>query len=85
MSMWRYKLNFRESLGEGESKEDLLSAARNIRLEVGRKLPESLVKQAGPALAKMDSAAELGELDWFNASLERLWDFFDENRIWVEP
>lgn len=81
---WRFRLNFREVLGEGESQEDMRKAVAAIRLEVGRKLPESLAKQAGVKLSKMDRAAEAGELDWFNASLEGLWDFFDQNRVWVE-
>jgi hypothetical protein len=84
MAMWRFNLNFREFLGEGESKEDMLKAAAGIRLEIGRKLPERLVKEAGSILSKMDEAAKVGELDWFNASLDRLWSYFDQERVWVE-
>jgi hypothetical protein len=83
MARWLYKVSIRRYLDvDGESQEDMVRAAKGIRGEVA-KLPGGLALGAKPLLDKLDNAATANELDWFNASLERLWDWFDENRVWA--
>lgn len=83
MPKWNYRINIRQYLTEDQSKESMLEAAKGIREEV-RKLPPGISRHAVDSLDKIQKAAEAGEIDWFNASLGRLYDFFDEYRVWVE-
>lgn len=80
---WNYRLNIRQYLTEETTQEAMLAAAKGIRQEVA-KLPPGLSRRANGILETVDKAAQTGVLDWFNASLSRLWDWFDNNAIWVE-
>ena len=79
---WRYKVNFRHLLGEDDSQESMLRAAGGIRKELSS-LP-IFSRLTSRILDDLQGAAELGNLDWFNASLGRLWDWCDANSVWVE-
>lgn len=83
MPKWSYRIRIRQYLTEDQSKESMLRAVNGIREEV-RKLPPGISRYGIEPLKKMHQAAEAGEIDWFNASLGRLYDFFDEYLVWVE-
>lgn len=83
MAKWQHRIKIRQYLTGGESREDMLSAEAGIRKEVERinGLP---IARALEALDDMKAAAKAGKIDWFNASLNRLWDWFDTWGVWVE-
>ena len=84
MTRWAYRISILQYLTEDESQKGMLVAAKRIRAEV-KKLPNALYFRGGKeALDKIEKAAKAGELEWFNASLNSLWDFFDYHRVWVE-
>lgn len=83
MGNWKYRVDIRKHLTDDESKEAMLTAVTGIENEV-KVLPGWFAKELQSILSSMRKAAEADELPWFNASLDRLWDFFDANNIWVE-
>lgn len=82
---WAHTVDFRKFLGDGEDREAMQAAVLGIKEELARKLPEKLNRQLALILAEMSQAADLEKLEWFNASLNRLWDFLDRHRVWVAP
>ena len=77
---WKHEVDFREFLGEGEEQEDMLRAAAGIR----SRMPKHLLERASYELGQLDKAAAAGELVWFNAELNKLWDFLDDAGVWVK-
>ena len=77
---WLYHVKFRQFLnGEVTSARDLADRAKGIRealANVPRKCPE--------ILDELDAAAESGRVSWFDASLSRLWDWCDDNSVFVD-
>ena len=84
MTRWDYTVDIRKFLTEDTSRQSMLQALDGIRQELASKLPPNILERAAPKLSEMDEAAKLGRLNWFNSSLDDLWDFFDENKIWVD-
>ena len=84
MPRWSHRINIRQHLTEDESKEAQIAAADGIAKEI-KLLPDALWQRGGKHVcAELRKAAETGNIGWFNASLSRVWDWFDEERIWVE-
>ena len=77
---WLYKLDVRKYLIEDESKEAMLAAAAGIGRELSL-LP--MWPKASKLMSELSEAAERGSLTWFNAVLDKLWDFCDQEKIWV--
>lgn len=77
---WKYRLNIRQYLTEDESRESMLRAAAGIGKEVSL-LP--VWPKAASIMSELSEAADRGSLTWFNAVLDKLWDFCDEEKIWV--
>jgi hypothetical protein len=84
MANWKYRINIRQYLGEGESQEDMHKAANGICKELTEKIPNHVLIRGARLMDSLKDAAKTGRLEWFNASLNVLWDWFDAERILVE-
>jgi hypothetical protein len=81
--IWKYKLEIRQYLTEDSSKKSQIAAAKGITGEV-KKLPDPLRINGLYLCVELMKAAKTGKIEWFNASLSKLWDWFDDEKIWVE-
>ena len=79
---WKHTIKIRQYLTEDSSKKAQIAAANGITKEV-QKLPMNSL-EAELICNELREAAAAGKLGWFNDSLNDLWDWLDENRIWVD-
>lgn len=86
VASWKYKVNIRHYLEPVEDDDPqklkkLKEAALGISQEIKRLV---IWPSAEKILVDLSKAADTGMVLWFDASLDKLWDWCDENRVWVE-
>jgi hypothetical protein len=82
MPYWYKKLKVSRHL-DPESDTSLTERVDRIEKEFG----DAGLQDEGlrSALAGLREAAETGKVEWFDASLEALYDWADDNRVWLGP
>jgi len=79
---WKHTIKIRQYLTEDSSKKAQIAAANGITKEI-QKLPVNSLE--GELICnELREAAVTGNLRWFKHSLNELWDWLDENKIWVD-
>lgn len=84
MSRWRYKINIKQHLGEGETKAAMQKSLDGILSEL-KKLPPGLTEHGhGVIQFKRDAelAIEKEDVRIFNLGMDALYDWADSERIW---
>ena len=82
---WKYTLSFRDCIGEGTSQEDMRTCSDAINLNIaGSDLPTNLKEMLLSIVDNLGEAAEENDLDFFNETLNDLYDVMDEAGIWLE-
>lgn len=80
---WDYTIKIRHLITGDTSQESMNALIIGIRQEI-LKLPILYIDPAEHILKEMQQAADLDDIDLFNVSFNRLWDWFDDHRIWVD-
>ena len=82
MPRWLYRVDFREALTDEVDGRSMKEADVKITSEL-RKVPIFSSKKE-ELLDSLAIAAEMEDLDIFNAVLEKIWDWMDQERVWCE-
>lgn len=78
-------MSFRGCIGEGTSQEDMRACSGGINLHIaGSDLPTNLKEMLLSIVDNLGEAAEENDLDFFNETLNNLYDAMDEVGIWLE-
>lgn len=88
---WKHKVDIKQYFGEDDSNEDVVKAAQGIVKEL-KKLPESL-NEFGllDVISEFEdlsdnAATETSGFEWsdeFNYTLDKLYEWADDQRIWL--
>ena len=79
MGRWIHKVNIHQHLGEGEDRESIESAYAGICDEL-KNVPGP---QPSEFHRRANQAIELEDVEIFNLGMAHLYDWADDNRIWL--
>lgn len=78
---WRYRLNIKPFLGDDDDRATFEAAYNGIKAELAKLPPGLHAPDAFDEYAKL--AIEREDADIFNLGLDALYDWADEERIWM--
>ncbi len=88
MSKWQYRINIKQHLGDSTDAAAVIKAADGILAEISDDtLPaQNRLNGVRECIEDAKHSAEMGEPDadrMFNHALDRLYDYGDDNSVWM--
>lgn len=81
---WKYRLNIKQHISSDISPQAIRRCYNGIDKEL-RRLPSAIRKSGDlpDIMEELKDAAEEGNLTWFNSALSCLYDWADEEQVWL--